>query len=112
MHFRNNIFFALALMVSMNVSAQSVRTESHIVQAGETLYSIARRYEVNVDDILKVNPGLQADRIMAGQTVVIPTKGAAAASVPQSAVETGSGNVSSKCNTFNECAISQGAEAA
>lgn len=99
MHFRNNIFFALALMVSMNVSAQSVRTESHIVQAGETLYSIARRYEVNVDDILKVNPGLQADRIMAGQTVVIPTKGAAAASVPQSAVETGSGNVSSQSVT-------------
>ena len=83
----------------MNVSAQSVRTESHIVQAGETLYSIARRYEVNVDAILKVNPGLQADRIMAGQAVVIPVKGAATASVLQSAVEADSGNVPSQTVT-------------
>lgn len=75
MQIRNSIIWAMTFMMSLNISAQSPKTECHIVQAGETLYSIARHYEVKVDDIININPGLQAEKIISGQTIMIPSKG-------------------------------------
>ncbi len=44
---------------------------SHKVEQGQTLYSIAQKYEVPVEDIKKVNPELK-DGLKAGQTLLIP----------------------------------------
>ncbi len=44
----------------------------HEVQKKQTLYSIAKAYEVKVDDILKANPEA-ADGIRAGMTLKIPS---------------------------------------
>ncbi len=44
---------------------------SHKVEQGQTLYSIAQKYEVSVEDIKKVNPELR-DGLKAGQTLLIP----------------------------------------
>ena len=75
MQIRNSIIGAMTFMMSLTMSAQSPKTGCHIVQAGETLYSIARHYEVKVDDIININPGLQAEKIISGQTIMIPSKG-------------------------------------
>jgi LysM repeat protein/ABC-type branched-subunit amino acid transport system substrate-binding protein len=47
------------------------RFEYHRVQPKETLYSLAKAYDVSMDDIRKVNPGLE-DEIKVGQTLMIP----------------------------------------
>ncbi len=43
----------------------------YVVAAGETLYSISRRFNVAVEDLLKANPGLTTD-IKPGQPLIIP----------------------------------------
>ena len=52
-------------------SAQGVAGR-HTVQAGETLYRISRAYGVAVEDIVKANPGLTAESLKKGSTIVIP----------------------------------------
>ncbi len=42
------------------------------VVAGDTLFSIARRYNVSVDAILAANPGLDPNRLFIGQQICIP----------------------------------------
>ena len=44
----------------------------YIVQSGDTLYSIARRFNTTVDDIKKLN-NLTSDIISIGQQLIIPT---------------------------------------
>lgn len=44
----------------------------HVVQSGETLIGIATRYGVSVEDILAVNPGIQAELLQPGQQLIIP----------------------------------------
>ena len=46
----------------------------HIVQSGESLYSIARKYNVNVSAITSANGMASADRIGVGQKIGIPGK--------------------------------------
>ncbi len=44
----------------------------HVVQPGETLDEIATRYSVNLEDLLKANPGIvDPDLIVAGDTITI-----------------------------------------
>ncbi|MFQ6102101.1 MAG: PA14 domain-containing protein [Anaerolineae bacterium] len=45
----------------------------HIVQRGETLYSIARRYGVSMRSIARANGIVNPNRIYVGQRLVIPT---------------------------------------
>jgi len=47
----------------------------HVVQAGDTLYSIARRYGVTVDAIAAANGIVNPSLIYVGQRLVIPTGG-------------------------------------
>jgi LysM repeat protein/ABC-type branched-subunit amino acid transport system substrate-binding protein len=46
----------------------------HVVQAKETLYSIASKYKVTVDELRKSNPGLN-ETIQIGQQIRVPVKG-------------------------------------
>ncbi|MBP5376191.1 MAG: LysM peptidoglycan-binding domain-containing protein [Bacteroidaceae bacterium] len=62
--------FCMALALALMVNAQT--TKKHEVQSGETLYSIARLYNVAVASLLQINPGLDSDHIMAGQTINVP----------------------------------------
>ncbi len=47
---------------------------SHEVVAGETLYAIARRYEISVDQIIEDNPGIDPTRLALGSTLMIRKK--------------------------------------
>jgi LysM repeat protein len=42
------------------------------VEAGDTLFAIARRYRVELADLLQVNAGVVAERILPGQELALP----------------------------------------
>lgn len=91
----------IALVAVLSVNAQSTITIKYEVQTGETLYSIARNNNTTVDNILKLNPGLAADRIMAGQKINIPANGqkvpaSTSSSIPVVQIEKGFGNESTE----------------
>ncbi len=44
----------------------------HKVESGESLYAIARRYNVKTDDIVRANSLTSADQIFVGQQLIIP----------------------------------------
>lgn len=48
--------------------------DRHRIAPGENLSSIATRYGVTVDQILRINPRIEANRIVAGQWIEIPQR--------------------------------------
>jgi LysM repeat protein len=76
----------LAVVLAQTLlGAASVRAQSgvvHVVQRGETLYSIARRYGVSVEAICVANAIADPSRIYVGQQLVIPVSGGAPAPAP------------------------------
>lgn len=44
----------------------------HPVQAGETLYGLANRYNISIPDIKKYNPALENRDIVQGETILVP----------------------------------------
>ena len=47
---------------------------SYVVRNGDTAYSIARSYRVNVAALLSANPGVNPQRLRPGQTLAIPVR--------------------------------------
>ena len=47
---------------------------SYTIKAGDTLYSLAQRYNITVRDILNVNPGINPDNLQVGQVICIPAE--------------------------------------
>jgi LysM repeat protein len=47
---------------------------THTITRGETLYSIARQHDVTVPQLLQSNPGLQPEKIHAGDILKLPTE--------------------------------------
>ena len=74
-------FVVATLVVLVGVlpaSASSSRSSIiHVVQRGETLYSIARRYGVSMWTIANANGITNPNRIYVGQRLSIPTAGPA-----------------------------------
>ena len=62
----------MTFVMAVMMFAQSATTQKHEVQSGETLYSIARLYNTTVTSLLQINPGLDADHILAGQNINVP----------------------------------------
>ncbi|MBU0955038.1 MAG: LysM peptidoglycan-binding domain-containing protein [Spirochaetes bacterium] len=58
----------LALAGSQNL----IKVYVHTVGSGDTVSAIARHYEVGIDMIVRMNSGLNPDRIRIGQKLVIP----------------------------------------
>lgn len=54
-------------------TTQSEGTIEYVVQRRETLYSLAKRYGVKVDDIIAVNPQLKKSKLRAGDVILIPS---------------------------------------
>jgi LysM repeat protein len=59
-------------IVSANRLQQQVIASSHTISSGDTLYGIARKYNVSVDSILKLNPGLDPRTLGIGKTLLLP----------------------------------------
>ena len=52
-------------------TTSGAQANQHVVQSGDTLYAIARRYGTTVPALLKLNPGLEADQIAVGRVINI-----------------------------------------
>ncbi|MFA5004701.1 MAG: LysM peptidoglycan-binding domain-containing M23 family metallopeptidase [Candidatus Omnitrophota bacterium] len=46
----------------------------HRVEAGQTLWRISKLYDINLDEILRVNRNLESSRIEIGQMIFIPNR--------------------------------------
>ena len=46
---------------------------TYVIQQGDTLYKIAKQYDVNVQDIINANPGVNPYNLHVGQVIWIPT---------------------------------------
>lgn len=52
-----------------------VALQQHVVEQGETLYRISKKYGVTVDMLLQHNPGLTAESLSIGKIVQVPVAG-------------------------------------
>jgi len=66
------IFVLIFILILGNLAV--AKEQKHLVQKGETLYSIARTYNVSLDEILLTNKIEDPSRIKAGYNLVIPSK--------------------------------------
>lgn len=65
----------LALPVSGVGQKRVQNTTTYVVKPGETVLGIAHRHGTTLDNMLRLNPGLKADYVQAGQTVIVPAGG-------------------------------------
>ena len=65
------IFLILFGIMFLSFSAQQ---KKHIVEAKETLYSIAKKYGVTVDELIKQNPKSKDGKLDIGEVLIIPNK--------------------------------------
>lgn len=63
-------------------AAEPATARVHVVQPGDTLWAIAMRYGVTVDDLVQANGLQNADLLRVGQSLLIPVPGAASAYPP------------------------------
>ena len=47
-------------------------TMPYIIRAGDTFYTIARRFNVSLDALLAANPNVNPDNLQIGQVICIP----------------------------------------
>ncbi|NDY58735.1 LysM peptidoglycan-binding domain-containing protein [Desulfovibrio sulfodismutans] len=71
------------------IPAEPGQGRTHVVEKGDMLSALAKRYGVPRNDILAANPGINPTNLKLGQTLIIPAGGKApAVSEPQAAVTT------------------------
>ena len=59
---------------SSSGNVESFKSKTHVVLPKETIFSIARDFNVTVDDLKKLNSELEVDGLKIGQTIKIPSK--------------------------------------
>lgn len=76
---RKMLLAMACVFASLTLSAQ---TTQHTISNGETIYAIARKYNITVNQLLAANPGIgDGNRILVGQQLTIPTSSAPAQQV-------------------------------
>ncbi len=79
------LLLSVALVVPMLVISASA--ETHTVVSGDTLWKIAKRYEVGLSEIKSANPQIKNyDLIYPGQTINIPTVDASVTAYEQEVI--------------------------
>ncbi len=53
-------------------AAPASGTYTHVIESGESLYTVARRYDVSAQAIVQANGMASADKIFVGQKLIIP----------------------------------------
>jgi LysM repeat protein len=85
---RNLLFISLLFCFINSFALQNLYTK-HTVSQGETVYSISKQYGVSIEDIKKMNPGVDISKVKIGETLNIPLleKGATSTSASTPAVK-------------------------
>ncbi|MDR0528551.1 MAG: LysM peptidoglycan-binding domain-containing protein [Zoogloeaceae bacterium] len=68
-------FHAVSVSVALGSAASFARRQVHKIRKGDTLFSIARRYQVHVDALKRANPASGATTLKIGASLVIPGNG-------------------------------------
>jgi len=53
-------------------ATSTTATRSHVVQDGDSFYSIARKYDTSISEIQKLNPNIDPQHLTAGIRLAIP----------------------------------------
>lgn len=76
---RNGIRSGESLLIrkadAVNTADNSKHTVFYSVKSGDTLFSLARRFGVSVEALMKSNPGVDESNFRAGSTVKVPVRG-------------------------------------
>jgi len=71
-----SLFLLFIILAGLFIQPVAARAQAggpvYIVQAGDTLYSIANRFNVTFNEIVAANPGIDPNFISEGQQIVIP----------------------------------------
>ncbi|MBU0927629.1 MAG: M23 family metallopeptidase [Spirochaetes bacterium] len=90
MSVRSKPFAVFCLSVSFSVAVATLAVAAdplvHTVRKGETLYAIAKRYDVSVDSLLRTNGIADAGRLIIGMKLTIPGSSSPSGSVPEAAI--------------------------
>lgn len=73
----------LGMLLSASAQTDPARATVHVVQRGETLSSIAQRYQLSVDTVARANGIINPSNIQAGQRLLIPLAGSTSSTAPQ-----------------------------
>ena len=65
--------YTVVAFVALSFIANAQEYRKHTVQAGETLYSLSKQYNVSKEDLIKLNPDAK-DGIAVGDLLIIPSK--------------------------------------
>ncbi len=79
------------------ISKTTTKTITHQVVAGETLYSLSRKYNVTVDAIQAANPSMNG--LKTGSTILIPTNETTIASKPEETIKQPTKTIEKEINT-------------
>lgn len=60
---------------SSSTSVSSSKTETYVVQKGDTLYGIAKKYDIKVSELYALNGMSQKDVLKVGQKLKVPANG-------------------------------------
>src|SRR5690606_40925901 len=98
-------FFVLIIGLLLSLPATAQVTDGgvtiHVVQRGETLYSIAMEYGVTISDLARINGIVNAGYIQVGQRLLVPTGEAEVPALPQTHVVQPGETLRSIANFYN-----------
>ena len=57
----------------MKASAPRCRGHVHVVEKGDTLYKIAKKYDVRLFDVMRLNPYVNVYNLQIGDEICVPT---------------------------------------
>lgn len=80
---QNSVSAQEYISTPVSISKEKVRVNgkvcySHVVREKQTLYSIAKAYEVSIDDIYSLNPSLKEEGLKKNSIILIPAEAAPA----------------------------------
>lgn len=77
------VVVALLLVIGVVLRPDVVQSQTtYTVQPGDTLWLIARRYGTTVAELQRLNPGVNPQRLMAGQRLTVPAAGTGQTAAP------------------------------
>lgn len=83
------------------VSSSKNPAETHIVESGESLYKIAKKYDISLEKLKELNPDINPEAIQIGDKIVVSVKNEISKPKPQLSVTTKKVEVLASTNSQN-----------